>query len=172
MMRTVVAGVASMLAVGAAMATQSGVGVGAKPVGPITIPQNDRSFDPQNLRQLAPSLERTQAQVERLDRELDKARAELAMTRGELATTRTEMAAMRTELDGFKQLARLAADKVNALDVRHRDHQHPYSYKGVNFTTKWFVTSGRPIVKDEKTDYATVITGTPSYEGRTGAPVP
>jgi hypothetical protein len=138
---------------------------GTAPVPPRAAPPVVGSFDPRPVPQLTPTLEMTQAQVARL-------LADVSQLRKELAQTRADLARLRTEYDGTRQYTVLIGNKANALDTTFRKHTHTYAQRDINFTTKWFVTSGRPIAKDEKTDYATVITGTPSHAARTSTPDP
>lgn len=106
----------------------------------------------------------TEAQLAVLQKELGGAKAELAEMRDALKSLQMQMTM-------YQKVAEILTERVNGSDARFSKHTHRYVYQGVDFETKWFVTSGRPIVKDEKTDYASVITGTPSYTGVTGIPV-
>lgn len=86
-------------------------------------------------------------------------------------TLQRELAEARSRADAAKGEVTLMGNALTALQKKYLAHKHDYSYTEVNWGNVRVVSSGRPVIEQEKYVYVGSVKGNTSSKSKTSPPI-
>ena len=119
------------------------------------------TVDPNTVR-VMPDWAQSQA---KLEERIDAMQKQLTATQQQLATTQASLVKAQNDMQ-------LLGAMNQGLATRLSTHTHKVSVEHVKYINRNFVTSGRPLVKDEQKDFGSFIEGLVPVQETTTPPQP